>query len=108
MILVTITKDDEQAVTVPPITHSPPGDPETAVEIPAATKRRLGLDDERSWIIVNEANQFAWPGPDLRPSRSGNPSSVAYGVLPDGVFKEVQKKFSRVIAKVGTVVTRTE
>jgi len=78
------------------------------VEIPAATKRRLGLDAERSWIIVDDANQFVWPGADLRPARSGDASSVAYGLLPDGLFKEVQKKFARAIAKVGTVVTRTE
>ena len=90
------------------VTHSPPSDPQTAVEIPAATKRRLGLDAERSWIIVDDANQFVWPGADLRPARSGDASSVAYGLLPDGLFKEVQKKFARAIAKVGTVVTRTE
>ena len=35
--------------------------------IVAATKRRLGLDDARSWIMVTEGNRFAWPGPDLRP-----------------------------------------
>jgi PemK-like, MazF-like toxin of type II toxin-antitoxin system len=108
VILVTMTEDDQQVVTVLPVTHSPPSDPQTAVEIPAATKRRLGLDAERSWIMVDDANQFVWPGPDLHPARSGDASSVAYGLLPDGLFKEVQKKFARAIAKVGTVVTRTE
>ena len=43
----------------------PPHDPEAAVEIPLATKMRLGLDDDRSWIILTEANRFTWPGPDL-------------------------------------------
>ena len=37
-----------------------------AVAIPATVRQRLGLDEERSWIVVTEANVFAWPGPDLR------------------------------------------
>ena len=45
-----------------PVTHSPPADPATAIEIPAVTKARLGLDAQRSWIVCNEANVFAWPG----------------------------------------------
>lgn len=49
-----------------PITHSPPSDPGDAIEIPPVTKRRLGLDDERSWIVLTESNRFVWPGPDVR------------------------------------------
>jgi hypothetical protein len=47
-------KDDggDRKVVVLPITHTPPRDPAHAVEIPLATKHRLGLDDERSWIIL--------------------------------------------------------
>lgn len=56
----------DEWVVVLPITHRPPSDPAHGVEIPAATKRRLGLDDERSWIIVSKANCFVRPGPDLR------------------------------------------
>jgi hypothetical protein len=37
-------------VTVLPITHSPPADPASAIEMPAPVKRHLGLDDDRSWI----------------------------------------------------------
>jgi hypothetical protein len=29
-------------------------------------KRHLGLDEDRSWIVVSEGNEFAWPGYDLR------------------------------------------
>jgi hypothetical protein len=36
------------AVRVLPITHTPPSDTDDAIEIPPGTKRRLGLDDERS------------------------------------------------------------
>ncbi len=55
----------EHVVTVLPITHAPPADASMAVEIPPATKRRLGLDSERSWVVLSEANRFIWPGPDL-------------------------------------------
>jgi hypothetical protein len=53
-----------------------------AVALPAALKRHLGLDPEPSWIIVSEANQFVWPGPDLSPISRAHPSSFAYGYLP--------------------------
>jgi len=43
-ILLAVKADDgEQIVTVLPITHSPHQNPEHAIEIPAATKRRLDL-----------------------------------------------------------------
>lgn len=67
VLLATTTKDDEQIVTVLPVTHTPPADERLAVEIPPGTKKRLGLDDARSWIVLSEANRFQWPGPDLRP-----------------------------------------
>ncbi len=47
-------------------------------EIPHATKHRLELDVERSWIVLTEANRFAWPGPDLRQTQPGDLASVAY------------------------------
>ncbi len=48
-IVVAVTDDDEALqVLVLPITHSPPFHASDAVEIPRATKQRLGLDGERS------------------------------------------------------------
>ena len=52
LAIVAMLEDGTPAVRVLPITHSPPSDPRDAIEIPPATKRRLGLDDERSWIVV--------------------------------------------------------
>ena len=43
-------------VAVAPITHSPPYDPNVAVEIPPRVKQHLGLDSERSWVILDEVN----------------------------------------------------
>jgi hypothetical protein len=68
VILVSTDEDGERWVTVLPVTHAPPSVPELAVEIPAATKRRLGLDDERSWVVLSEANRFPVAG--ARPAAS--------------------------------------
>jgi uncharacterized protein YifN (PemK superfamily) len=93
VIIVTKNDDDEKLVTVLPITHTPPADPNLAMEIPRQTKQRLGLDDERSWIVLSEANRFLWPGPDLRMAKPGDPSSVVYGYLPANFFETVRTRF---------------
>ncbi|SJM92289.1 conserved hypothetical protein [Crenothrix polyspora] len=77
VILVTQDEMGDQVVTVLPITHTPPENPALAVEIPPATKSRLGLDDERSWIVLTEANRFIWPDPDLRITRRGDTTNVS-------------------------------
>jgi len=71
----------QKQVTVVPITHSQPHDPNVAVEIPLRVKQHLGLDSERSWVIMDEVNVFTWPGFDLRPVRRGE-SRIDYGLLP--------------------------
>jgi hypothetical protein len=109
VILVTADEDGDQVVTVLPVTHSPPANPTLSVEIPHATKRRLGLDDERSWIVLTEANRFVWPGPDLRVVQAGNMASAAYGLLPRAVFKEVTTKLADAIAaRLVRIVPRTQ
>jgi hypothetical protein len=52
------------------------------IELLLAVKRRLGLDDQRSWVMATEVNRFLWPGPDLRPISPRYPSEFAYGGLP--------------------------
>lgn len=81
---------------------------ELAIEIPAATKRRFGLDDERSWIVITEANRFTWPGPDLRPMKSGDAASIVYGELPADLFRKVRDKWLAFSAARRAVVTRAE
>lgn len=109
VILVTTDAEGDQVVTVLPVTHTPPSNPALAVEIPHQTKCRLGLDDERSWIVLTEANRFVWPGPDLRQAQPGDMASVAYGLLPRSLFKEVTAKLADAIkARLVRVVSRTE
>jgi hypothetical protein len=79
IVLISSDEEGEQWVTVLPVTHTPPSVPELAIEIPATTKRRLALDDERSWVVLREANRFLWPGPHLRAARPGDTATVAYG-----------------------------
>lgn len=99
----------DKAVYVLPITHARPADPLDAVELPPATKARLGLDDERSWIVVTEGNRFVWPGPDLRALPGRGPESAAYGMLPPTLFNLVKQRFlSRVRDRRAGLVTRTE
>ena len=93
IVLATTNETGDQVVTVLPISHTPPSNPLLAVEIPAAVKRRLKLDDERSWVVLTEANRFTWPGPDLRPLQPGDAQSTAYGSLPYGLFEEFRLKF---------------
>src|SRR5208282_50032 len=109
-VLLAVTDEaGDQKVIVLPITHTAPNDAAHAVEIPAATKRRLGLDDDRSWIVVTEANRFTWPGPDLRLAISGDPASVAYGELPSALFEQVREKWLALFkAHRAHVVVRTE
>ena len=90
LAIVATDVDGTQSVRVLPVTHTPPSEPETAVELPPDVKSRLGLDEERSWVVLTESNRFAWPGPDTRPiDRPGG----YYGPLPISLFNEVKRKF---------------
>ncbi len=109
VVLVTSTKDGREIVTVLPVTHRPPSSDTPAVEIPYETKQRLGLDSDRSWVVLTEANRFVWPGPDLRPVPSDNFGSVAYGILPYNLAVEIQDKFAMLVeSRLSRIVPRTE
>ena len=83
--------DGAMIVTVLPITHSAPTSPGAAVEIPAPIKRRLGLDDQRSWVVVAEGNEFLWPGYDLR--KVARKDRYDYGYLPPSFFNQILNAF---------------
>lgn len=76
----------ETEVFICPITHTAPSTPSQAIEIPQATKQRLKLDNDQSWIITSEVNRFTWKGPDVRETQAGQPS---YGYLPHRMSKAI-------------------
>ncbi len=92
IVLVLLREARRPVVRVLPVTHTPPHDPAGALEIPLLTKQRLGLDQARSWVVLDEANDFVWPGPDLRPAVTGDLSTVAYGMLPPGFMSVLKER----------------
>jgi hypothetical protein len=93
VILLAVTREGDHAPTVIvlPVTHQAPVEKESAVEIPLRVKRYLHLDDEPSWILVSEGNEFVWPGHDLR--RRPDADRCDYGFLPPKLFKQVRDAF---------------
>jgi hypothetical protein len=109
--VVLAFQDEEKRTRVYalPITHSPPTEGDDAVEIPSVVKARLGLDSERSWVVVTEANVFGWPGPDLRFLPGRGPDTAAFGFLPPGFFRVVRDRFLAAHRdKKAALVARTE
>jgi hypothetical protein len=92
LVLHLATSGPQPNVAVVAITHTPPISKSDAIEIPAVIKRHLGLDDERSWVVLTELNIFAWPGPDLRPVGALSTDSILYGYLPAGFFRTVRNR----------------
>lgn len=86
IVHLRLNEHQELETYICPVTHTPPEHPEKAMEIPPATKARLGLDDARSWIITTEVNRFIWPGPDLRSVPRGGDS---YGPLPAAMTQDL-------------------
>ena len=108
IVLVRQIIEDAVIVSVVPVTHSPPSNPADAVVMPPGLKRHLGLDDQPSWIVISELNDFVWPGPDLRPI-PGKTDRYDYGVLPPSFFRKLQEAiFARITAKKLGIVPRTE
>ena len=95
-VIVIAVRDEggHHVVTVAPVTHSAPASAEMAVEIPSATKQRLGLDDARSWVVISEGNEFVWPGPDIRPLPQDS-RRFEYGLLPPGLFRQIRDHMQR-------------
>ena len=109
VILVVADDQGDKVVTVLPVTHTPPSGAAPAVEIPYMTKQRLGLDAQRSWVVLTEANRFVWPGPDLRMKESGGPESTAYGLLPRPLFKQITSAFGDAVeARLANIIRRTQ
>ena len=91
VLAIVATLEDGTPVVRRPSDHAyatfPPG---RCRRDSAGDKASLGLDDERSWIVLTESNRFAWPGPDVRPLDT---DSGYHGSLPPALFEEVKRRF---------------
>lgn len=100
VIILSVTQetDGSRHVAVLPVTHSPPQEGDDAVEIPLSVKAHLRLDEERSWVVVSQGNEFLWPGFDLRPiipgSENEGDARFAYGFLPPRLFNRIVDAFA--------------
>ena len=88
--------DGRLRVRVLPITHLP-SEKTRSIAIPAKVKRHLGLDADASWIVLDEVNEFFWPGVDLRPVSRSKPGVWTFGVLPTEIFDEIQAKLRAIL-----------
>lgn len=86
VLSVENAKSGNTRVTVAAITHTPPHKDSTALELPPKVKQHLKLDDERSWIVLDEVNQFDWPGFDVRPL-PGRKNEFVYGFVPPKLYE---------------------
>lgn len=92
------TVDGATIVLLAPITHSQPRPGDRAIEIPQAVKKQLGLDDLRSWVMVDEVNEAAWPGYDLQTNAKGK---CAYGFIPPALFRRIKAEMMQVLKASG-------
>lgn len=91
IVLSVESKQKGRVVVTLPITHSPPRRPKSTLEVPAQVKAALGLDEARSWVVIDEANMFDWPGHDVR--RAYADEGWSYGFMPPGFFRRVREAF---------------
>lgn len=71
------------------ITHSEPEPPDEGIELPPKVKRHLGLDANRSWVIVSETNIVEWDDPGIVPTPSGD---WAYGFVPEALADLIRNR----------------
>ena len=89
--------DGSKDILLCAITHSPPGKNETAIKVPPAVAKHLGLDHEQSWIKTDQVNRLTWEKDripyGISQTRQGEWS---FGMLPhslgEQVFEQVREK----------------
>lgn len=93
VVVARLARGDRTELLVAPVTHSEPRAGE-GIEIPPPVKRRLGLDQDRSWISTTELNRFIWPGPDIRIAPASD--DPFYGTIPAKLFEQMRRAILRV------------
>ncbi len=98
VIITAVQRDPDGRfrVRILPITHRPT-EPDRSIAIPPNVKRHLGLDADASWIVLDEVNEFFWPGVDLRPVSRLKPGVWTFGVLPTEIIDEIRAKLRTIL-----------
>ncbi len=97
-VVVATTQDDGGVRTiVVPVTRTPPGDSDAALEVPDSVKRQLGLKPDRQWVRLDELNRFTWPGYDLAKIPGTDRSD--YGMIPGPFFEQIKAGIMSLDAK---------
>ena len=96
VVVVAVRRQEagEYQAIVAPITHEPPADPDSGIELAPDMSRLLGLDAGRQWLRFDELNRFTWPGFDLRPI-PGRGRRWHYGMLPRPLFERLRSGILR-------------
>jgi hypothetical protein len=50
------------------------------------------MDDDASWIVLDDANEFVGPGVDFHPISRTKPSVWTSGALPHELFEELRMR----------------
>lgn len=101
-IVVATGQGDDDRVILAPITHTKPSDGQPNIPMPDAVKKRLGLDDEPSWIKLDELNDTSVENLayDMSKTKAGK---WEYGALPTPMWDRMQ----RTIAQTNELTIRT-
>lgn len=103
-VVLAVEQQGEQLyVYVAPVTSKSPG--VDGVEVPPAMAERIGLSMVPCWVILNETNRFAWPGPDLRPVASPRGLFCRYGAVSGNFHEFVAREH---LKRRAHIVARTE
>ena len=108
IIVATKIENDRTRVVVAPITHAPPTATAAAIEIPPKVKTYLKLDSQRSWVVLNELNEFVWPGFDLYSIPGAPAGTFHYGFIPPSLFNQIKQRILALDAKLKSAISRDD
>ena len=95
IVLTVSDRRGETIVTVAPITHNEPDNPNHGVEVPRRVKDHLNLDQKKSWVIVTDLNEFIWPGDYVFPIPGGRQDQYDYGTIPQALLTLISQKIDQ-------------
>jgi hypothetical protein len=85
-VVATYRKAGRLQVIITPLTTRD-YDPAHSIALPRRFAEDHGLD-LRSSVVWNEANRFAWTGPDVRAGRDG---AYLIAVMPEAIVRQVAR-----------------